>query len=51
VKIFTILSTIVAPSFVTMTSESYDMSILSIPFGPNEVFNVFAIVTAAMMFF
>lgn len=40
---------IVAPSLETMTSPSGLMSILSIPFGPREVFKRFATVLAAMM--
>jgi hypothetical protein len=44
---FTIFSTIVAPSFVTATSPSGDTNILSIPFGPRDEDNVLATAFAA----
>ena len=40
---------IVAPSFETITSPSGLTSILSIPFGPRDVFKTLATVLAAMM--
>jgi hypothetical protein len=42
--------TIVAPSFVTNTSPSGPTIILSIPFGPSDVFSVYATDLAAKMF-
>lgn len=49
-ELTSICSMIVAPSLETMTSPSGLMSILSIPFGPKEVFKRFATVLAAMIF-
>jgi len=46
-----ILSKIVAPSFVTVTSLSHDTIILSIPFGPREDLKVFAMDLAAIRLF
>jgi len=40
---------IVAPSLDTTTSPSGETSILSIPFGPREVFKRFATVLAAII--
>lgn len=45
-----ICSMIVAPSLETTTSPSGETSILSIPFGPREVFKRFATVLAAIIF-
>ena len=39
-----------APSFVIITSPSGETNILSIPFGPNDVFKRLATVLAAKIF-
>lgn len=46
-KLTSIFSRMVAPSLVIITSPSGLTSILSIPFGPRDVFKRFATVTAA----
>ena len=48
-RLTSICSMIVAPSLDTITSPSGETSILSIPFGPSEVFKRFATVLAAII--